>query len=395
MPGEFSLESCFTISDTLSQHPAVVRLHNGELLLSYSDYTDAMEGAHGYLTRSSDLGRSWHEPKLLLTSRYPGGGVYVTLGMQQLAGGRVLLPWVDTQNRKKYPQAAGRFHCLRSDDGGQSWLGWEPQELGLWLFCPYGKIIELGGTLLCPGWGLATENDTQYVSGLCRSYDGGVTWKDWTVIARGYSETDLTLLPDGRLLALLRSLPGQNRSRNLDRRKDQGRSKGLSSAVLPWVYFSFSDDGGQTWRQPEPTNVFGQNMNAWLTSQGTLVAACRGIDGSGKLKESEILQQDERYTAQAGYGIHFFTSADGGATWNWVIKLPDPKQRGYSAWHEAGEPCFCNLPGGRLLVIYYSYDEAVLEKLDTETMPESTRRELLRIPHVFQRRLCGAVLAEH
>ena len=78
----------------------------------------------------------------------------------------------------------------------------------------------------------------------------------------------------------------------------------------------------------------------------------------------------------------------------WLFTLPDPKGREYQAWHESGEPCFCNLPNGDLFVGYYSYDESIFETLDWKNMPEFTKGETKRIPHVFKRRPCACILRE-
>ena len=121
--------------------------------------------------------------------------------MQTLRSGRILLPFAHGGNHKKNLDVAIRFVCLRSDDNGHTWQGWDDQNIGMHQVHPYGKVIELhDGELLCPGWGMTNEmNTAPSGSRLVRSRDGGVTWGDWNFISdrKGDNETDLTLSPMG------------------------------------------------------------------------------------------------------------------------------------------------------------------------------------------------------
>ena len=55
----------------------------------------------------------------------------------------------------------------------------------------------------------------------------------------------------------------------------------------------------------------------------------------------------------------------------------------------------CNLPDGRVMVVYYSYDESIFCGLaDENCLNPLIRAEMERIPHVFKRRPCRAMLIE-
>ncbi len=165
----------------------------------YGDFTDQMEGQTGYLVRSRDGGESWGEPELALRPRWWRGGTHTSLGMQTLSDGRILLPWTHGESLKHNPTGQTRFVCLRSDDHGRSWQGWDEHALPFHRVSPYGTIVELAdGTLLCPVHG-RLEGDRGYL-GTCfvlRSSDRGVTWGDHSFICHehpnGASETDVTL----------------------------------------------------------------------------------------------------------------------------------------------------------------------------------------------------------
>ena len=173
---QFRILECFEVRHTLGQHPSAVRLENNDLLYTYDDYTDAMEGSTGYVLRSTDYGRTWSDPILVLASRVWHGGIHLSLGMQALRSGRVLLPWTDGISRKNHAKAKGDFVCLRSDDNGVTWKGYDRQEIGVWAFSPYGKIVELSnGEVICAGWGYASDKG-EIRSGIIRSQDQGETF---------------------------------------------------------------------------------------------------------------------------------------------------------------------------------------------------------------------------
>ena len=113
------------------------------------------------------------------------------------------------------------------------------------------------------------------------------------------------------------------------------------------------------------------------------------------MREEQIRPASRRYSDQVGYGIHFFTAgapADG-SRWRYRFTLPDPNGLRYSAHHQSGEPSMCNLPDGRVMVVYYSYEEAIFRGLaDENCLNPLIRSEMKRIPHVFKRRPCRAIL---
>ncbi len=373
----FEVLRCSEVRHTLGQHPALTRLGNGDLLLVYSDYTDRMEGQTGYLIRSKDNGANWSDPELVIAPRWWQGGTHATLGMQTLRSGRVLLPFDHGGNQKKDWKAPTRFICLHSDDNGRNWRGWDEQNLGSLRFSPYGKISELAdGTVLCPGW--AVRDSGKPMSMLLRSADAGQSWSVLAVICDTLpaSETDVTLLPDGRLLATIRVAP-------------EPSSTGLR---LNWAYCAWSHDAGATWAAPQVSNVIGQNFATWLMADGTLIGACRGFDGTGRASADEIRADDVRFSDQKGFGIHLFTGHDGGKHWSYEMTLPDPAGRSYTAFHEAGEPCFCNLPNGEVMVAYYSFDASIADTWNQRYIPPFVQGEMKRIRHAFLRRICACVL---
>ncbi|MGH2560799.1 MAG: sialidase family protein [Thermomicrobiales bacterium] len=125
----------------------------------------------------------------------------------------------------------------RSVDAGLTWA--QPVPLGdesLRTGSPFGKIVALAdGTLLMAvykstyraadvGQPPAVRSMNSY---LIRSRDDGETWEDPSLIAEGFNETSLVVLPDGNVLAMLRGdAPGQA------------------------IWSTRSADGGDTWSSP-------------------------------------------------------------------------------------------------------------------------------------------------
>ena len=126
----------------------------------------------------------------------------------------------------------------RSADLGQSWTQAEPYEsVKLSLASPYGRIIALpDGTLLMGLYGAARQpvagvRDTAI---LVRSYDGGISWCDESLVAQGYNETSYLYLPSGQMLAASRSESG-------------------------YIATLTSDDGGYHWAVPKRVTRDGEH----------------------------------------------------------------------------------------------------------------------------------------
>lgn len=196
------------------------------------------------VVRSLDAGHTWSPPAVVADSdfddRNPAFGVtpagtlilsYHRQGNYDEAGN-----W---HRREAMEQSRVEIRVTRSHDQGLTWE--TPYSLGVELLAagsPFGKIVPLAdGTLLMPIYGrpvaallgnrageVTGDGDCSY---LVRSLDDGATWGEPSLIGVNKNETALTVLPDGGVLALMRSTP-----------PDQA------------LYSSRSDDGGRTWSPP-------------------------------------------------------------------------------------------------------------------------------------------------
>jgi hypothetical protein len=181
--------------------------------------------------RSLDAGRTWSPPNVVADSdrddRNPAFGTSND-GTLILAYHRQCCydeagTYVGNQDDEA---ARVEIVVTRSHDDGLSWekpalVSIDPLQTG----SPFGKIVSLDdGTLLMP----------IYIAGsyFVRSRDDGATWAEPTLIAAGMNETALLVLPNGDILAVM-------------------RSRGLSSA--------HSRDGGRTWSDPVQVTEAGQH----------------------------------------------------------------------------------------------------------------------------------------
>ncbi len=135
----------------------------------------------------------------------------------------------------------------------------------------------------------------------CESRDGGATWSFLSSIgyghigSEGYNEGSLKVLPDGRLMAVLRT----------------GSMSDKNCQDNP-IMVSTSDDGGKTWSTPRRTGVHGAFPDLLVLSDGALAISY----------------------GRPGASIVF--STDGGETWTDRTVVDATKYSGYTTITETG-----------------------------------------------------------
>jgi len=335
---------CVIVADRYcyTSHPHCVRLPAQELLIVFNQSVRRERVQHppsdplvrNYTVRSHDLGETWLSPRAV--PDYNWSGVECASLTPTSDGGLLLNQWrfhwlpVEDSGWASLPagaeapaafsgyagmsaapamtwaRAAGGSYVHRSADGGRTWK--ETAELDV---SPYsggygirGAVRLSGGDLLLP---LSDVPNYAVVFGV-RSADGGRSWQPPTPIARAdgrlFEEPAAAVLDDGTVLMMLRE------------------------SVSDHLYQCRSHDDGASWTEPSDTGVVGCPPHLCQLTDGRLLCT-----------------YGFRYFP---YEIRCVVSADGGATWGDPVTI-----RTSLGSMDIGYPSSVELPGGRILTVYY------------------------------------------
>jgi hypothetical protein len=287
-----------------------------------------------YTVRSLDLGQTWQPPRVV--PDYDWSGVECA-SLTPTGDGELLLNqwhfrWLPAEDADcaglpagaeapaafsgyagmsgapvmTWARAGGESYVHRSADGGRTWA--DSVELDV---SPYSGgygirgAVRLGsGDLLLP---LSDVPNYAAVFGI-RSADDGHSWQPPTPIASAegklFEEPAAAVLDDGTVLVMLRESTSDH------------------------LYQCWSKDGGASWTAPSDTGIVGCPPHL-----------CRLADGR------LLCTYGFRYFP---YEIRCVVSADGGATWGDPVTI-----RTSLGSMDIGYPSSVELPGGRILTVYY------------------------------------------
>jgi hypothetical protein len=306
---EIDLER-FLICSSAGYFPVAAAAPGGGIAV-VARWADIHIGQLGSLavTESDDGGTSWSRLRPLdfegTDVRNPAFGI--------TSRGTWVLAYIEMdcypQGRWK-PDGMGVFpiRITRSSDSGRTWsdpVVIDPRPRSL--CSPYGRIAEdRYGSLL-----LSIYGDNEVF--LCRSSDDGCTWDEPHPVAAGFNETAVLPLPDGRVLAFLRSA-------------ESGEDAG--------TWLGESADGGRSWSAPR-----------------RLLGAARHPADAVRLADGTlVLAYGHR---NPPFGVRVVASRDGGRTWDTGRTLVLTAD--CSTW-DCGYPSSVVLPDGRILTAYYALD---------------------------------------
>jgi photosystem II stability/assembly factor-like uncharacterized protein len=264
--------------------PNLTLMPNGEIgAVIYSHPSHGWDEGDPELWVSSDGGYTWscrsevteHDPPSVrmnvAAGLNPDGDLVSLVSGWSLEGeesggrGAVLKPWISISSDDGHTwQHAGEV----APDAIEGFEG-EP------VLIPFGDVCVNGDECVVSCYGSASrQQDIAHHSVLLRSYDGGRTWGDPSIIAaENYNETDLLIHSSGRWLALMRT--ANIVSRDLERRHGAN------------VRLFASEDEGRTWEfvcdlsQPNqhPGHLLELADGRILASYGSRIPRFRGVMG--------------------------------------------------------------------------------------------------------------------
>jgi len=248
--------------------PDVCRLENGDLFVVFyagkghvtlpSD--EAPTGGSVYGMRSSDAGRTWSEPFLVIDTPQDDRDPHVC----QLANGDLLVTFFTrgVQQKGDASLEVGHVWVVRSTDNGKTWDS-EPTPVAPTPYDDYqgvssvfisGPPMQLKGEhVILPVYG--TVSPGHYETAMIHSKDFGKTWGDASRVdpeqsagfSYGFCEASVARLADGRLITILR----------------------------PGMHQAYSSDEGRTWTKATPLPHRGDAPTVMMTSKSVLLVAHR------------------------------------------------------------------------------------------------------------------------
>ena len=301
-----------------SAFPHVIRLEGDELLIAFRQAPREKIVRHTHprsiitLIRSYDGGQTWDTENA--GQMAAGGGQ--ELGLIYLGNGKVggalaaheVVPMNEEQrsgfphiHEREYPfRNVGSLWCW-SDNFGLTWRVENTILVGNNLQACAPPVQLADGTLMIPSYGAIGRSEIASAM-VHRSEDGGATWSDMALMARGrpqtrhYHEPVVLELAPGHLLGMLRFA-----------------DKGQYPRGIFWQNESL--DNGKTWSTPKPTHVRS--------------GACPRL----------LMLQDGRLLLTYGrraepYGIYASISEDNGKTWSatsWLLRKTPDADQGYTS----------------------------------------------------------------
>jgi hypothetical protein len=327
--------------------PDVVRLQNGKLMAVYRNGSTHADKSGAIVYSMSDDGINWEEADILLDDtsiddRDPS----ITV----LSDGKVAMNWFKYRYPADYsePWVHHLFFAV-SDKSGLN-FGEEIQvdsgvfdysetaemnEAGIWLdengsevtvAASSSSAVEHEGKIIIPGYfgnalnwqSMSKTPKTKVV--LYESSDGGATWTPNEVDAEidektWLQEPALLKVTDKRWIIHARTGVGASPSNKGD------------------LVQSVSEDGGKTWSAYKSLGFVAHAPELLKLENGVLVSSFRWLDwGTSVNREA----------------VSMVYSLDGGKTWSDVIEILDCGKV------ECGYPGMVELPGNKILVVYYT-----------------------------------------
>jgi hypothetical protein len=276
--------------------------------------------------RSADGGTTWSEPIVMPGSSgawdpavavAPDGTVYVSF-MRYSAGHSLPVVDVSRDQGKTFPRRADVVPPGKGNFGDRDFIAAGPSGVVYltWDYAPTAKYLRVH----CARGGSCSFAAGELNAVIQRSADYGRTWGPIVPVSPGFPASGADVAPvligpDGRVDVLYQALAITNPK---------------SLALGPGhVYFTSSDDGGQTWSKPVPIapDTGSVATRTWWID-GAIAA-----DAAGNLYATWDTQASERDTGWLSYSVN------GGRTWSPPVRVtPDDTTAPHIVQSAGGSP---------------------------------------------------------
>lgn len=307
-----------------------------------ADYVeDDWVGTHNFIATSRDGGRTWGEPMLSTMPRVKNlhkesfgfGPIFRTREGTVLYYG--IHQVLDAEEGTVHQDMSLRnyMNLFARKEKGETEIRIKEWPPGMFMGEQFleGGFQLPSGRLLFTMWGIDKRGEN-WRCGMLLSDDDGRTWRFKTVgyepdlslrdrpaQPTGFNEQTVFYTQDGKIVSIIRG------------REQIGRGVPGGGNKDTWFFHAESDDDGETWSKPVPTNLpgTGATVGQGLTlPDGSLLIGCR-VPYS---REYYDLPDKELY------GLNLARSFDGGRTWTpEKIIQHDPDGHGMNTHH-----CACN-----------------------------------------------------
>ena len=322
--------------------PTIARTDSGRLVVGVSGlrYEHMCPWGKTVLFTSEDEGKTWSWPRVVNNTPLDDRDC----GVLSLGGEKLLITWITSDTRWHfYPERLSeeeakirkavydavpdevyskwRGSWLRISEDGDAWSDYIRMPVNT----PHGPIRLASGDLLYFGKEWYSPDKPGRTEGngpimAARSSDDGMTWTELgavpvseTCCDGNFHEPHVVELPSGKLIGLIR----------------YEHCDDFNSHIAFSLFQSESEDGGNTWTEARPLDIYGAPPHVIRHSSGALVCVY------GHRKDP--------------YGERAMISRDEGKTWdsNWILSDGPAKDLGY--------PASVELPDGRIMTVYYQY----------------------------------------
>ena len=330
-------------------------IHDGSMFyMTVLQASDAAGGVSAHLTSSTDDGKTWETPLPIGPALANPGEEFQGISLAHVLADGTLFA-VGSHLPKGYKPSSGGHGLYRP---GEILLGRRPPNQAdfSWDRIPSGAFLDEqfiapalrldSGRIICTLWGSARRNEN-WQCGVLLSDDDGRSFRYRQVgydpdlgirknaeVVAGFNEQTLFAVSDDTIVSIIRG------------RDHLGEISGASPRSSECLFFrSLSEDGGESWSSPEPTNLPGTGApsTGMVLPDGSLILPAR------------VPSLWSRHAGHSLCGLHLARSYDMGITWETELLLhSDPSGEPYDNYYNAMNGTFVKL-GDRLHLYVFGH----------------------------------------